>query len=108
MVDKRTSVRYNVYTLTVRATYMSTYEKVEAFNRLTELQEEMNESIRETEQIMRKQFPYEYRNAEAYWIAHLKTALGNHGFTNSTRSPTFLSCLNKLEDNVYDNELDDS
>jgi len=73
--------------------------KEQAFNRLVELREEMEDNIREVEQLMRKNFSHEYGNAEVYWIAHTKTALGNMGY--HTYSTTFSGCLESLEEEVY-------
>jgi len=58
--------------------------------------------IRETEQLMRKEFRGEYMNAEVYWIAHVKNALGNMGY--QTHSTTFSSALESIEGEVYDVE----
>ena len=52
-------------------------QKVEAFERLMELREEMAVAVQEVEGIMRQEFKHEYHNAEAYWIAHIKSALGD-------------------------------
>ena len=76
--------------------------KEQAFNRLVEIREEMEDMIRETEQLMRKEFSYEYQNAEVYWIAHMKTAMGNMGYR--TYSTTFSSALESIEGEVYDVE----
>jgi len=76
--------------------------KEQAFNRLVEIREEMEEMIRETEQLMRKEFRGEYTNAEVYWIAHIKNALGGMG--HHTHSTTFYSALESIEGEVYDVE----
>ena len=78
-----------------------------AFNRLVEIREEMEEMIRETEQLMRKNFRGEYVNAEVYWIAHIKNALGGMGY--HTHSSTFLSALNSIEgeEDSYEEEEED-
>jgi hypothetical protein len=76
--------------------------KEQAFNRLVEIREEMEDMIRETEQLMRKEFSYEYQNAEVYWIAHIKNALGNMGY--HTYSTTFYGALESIEGEVYDVE----
>ena len=79
--------------------------KEQAFNRLVEIREEMEDMIRETEQLMRKEFRGEYMNAEVYWIAHVKNALGNMGY--QTHSTTFSSALESIEGEVYDVEDED-
>ena len=79
--------------------------KEQAFNRLVEIREEMEDMIRETEQLMRKEFSYEYQNAEVYWIAHIKNALGNMGY--HTYSTTFYGALESIEGEVYDVEDED-
>ena len=76
--------------------------KEQAFNRLVEIREEMEDMIRETEQLMRKEFRGEYMNAEVYWIAHVKNALGNMGY--HTHSTTFAGALESIEDEVYETE----
>lgn len=73
--------------------------------RLLELREEMEENIREVESIMRKEFRGEYINAEVYWIAHIKNALGGMGY--HTHSTTFQSALESLEEEVYEREEDE-
>ena len=73
--------------------------KEQAFNRLVEIREEMEDMIRETEQLMRKEFRGEYINAEVYWIAHMKNALGGMGY--HTHSTTFQSALESIEGEVY-------
>ena len=76
--------------------------KEQAFNRLVEIREEMEEMIRETEQLMRKEFSHEYQNAEVYWIAHMKTAMGGMGY--HTYSTTFAGALESIEGEVYETE----
>jgi hypothetical protein len=76
--------------------------KEQAFNRLVEIREEMEDMIRETEKLMRKEFSYEYQNAEVYWIAHMKTAMGNMGY--HTYSTTFAGALESIEGEVYETE----
>lgn len=71
-------------------------------DRLQELREEMEANIREVESIMRKEFRGEYMNAEVYWIAHIKNALGGMGY--HTYSTTFQSALESLEDEVYEQD----
>jgi hypothetical protein len=71
----------------------------EKLNRLVEIREEMEELIRETESIMRKEFHSEYQNAEVYWIAHIKNAIGGMGY--HTYSTTFTGALEALEGEVY-------
>jgi len=78
--------------------------KEQAFNRLVEIREEMEDMIRETEQLMRKEFRGEYTNAEVYWIAHIKNALGNMGY--HTYSTTFYGALESIEGEVYEEEIE--
>ena len=77
-------------------------QKVEAFERLQEIREEMVELIQETQELMRAEFKHEYQNAGAYWIPHIKSALGDMGYP--TYSTTFSSALGSLEDAVYEVE----
>lgn len=74
--------------------------KIEAFNRLMEIRDQMQELIGETESIVRSEFPKDYPNAEAYWIAHIKSALGGYGY--HTYSSTFESALDYYERQVYE------
>lgn len=76
--------------------------KEQAFNRLVEIREEMEDMIRETEKLMRKNFEHEYQNAEVYWIAHIKSALGDMGY--HTYSTTFKVALESMEDEVYEED----
>ena len=78
-----------------------------AFDRLVEIQDQMEEMIRETEQLMRENFRSEYVNAEVYWIAHIKNALGGMGY--HTHSSTFLSALNSIEgkEDTYNEDEED-
>lgn len=69
--------------------------KYEAFERLNEIFEEMDALISEVDSLTRSEFPYEYENARVYWIAHIKSALGNYGY--HTYSTTFNSFLESLE-----------
>lgn len=78
--------------------------KVEVFERLQEIREEMAELIHETENLMRSDFKSEYHNAEAYWIAHIKSALGDMGYP--TYSTTFFSALESIEGEVYEGEYE--
>ena len=73
--------------------------KYEAFQRLNELFEQMDALISEVDDLTRSEFPYEYENARSYWIAHIKSALGNHGYY--TYSTTFQSFLEELEKKFY-------
>jgi hypothetical protein len=77
-------------------------DKIEAFHRLFALRDQIEAAIDEVSTIMRKDFPYEYQNAEVYWIAHIKSALGGYGY--STYSTTFQSALESLEEELYDDE----
>lgn len=67
---------------------MSRYESLD---RLNDIHQEMSRLIEEAEGLVRADFPESYPNAEAYWLAHLKCALGGHGY--HTYSTTFLSFL---------------
>lgn len=78
-------------------------KRIQQFERLQQLREEMVEQLREVEDIMREDFAHEYTNAEVYWIAHIKNALGGMGYY--THSTTFESALESIEQQVYDNAL---
>jgi hypothetical protein len=80
-------------------------QKVEAFERLMELREEMAVAVQEVEGIMRQEFKHKYQNAEAYWIAHIKSALGDMGYP--TYSTTFHGALESMEEEVYEGEEKD-
>ena len=80
-------------------------QKVEALQRLIEIREEMAELIHETQDLVRTEFPGDYPNAESYWIAHIKCALGDMGYP--TYSTTFHGALESIEGEVYDVEDED-
>jgi len=77
-------------------------QKVEALQRLIEIREEMAELIHETQDLVRTEFPGNYSNAEAYWIAHIKSALGDMGYP--TYSTTFMTFLEGNEEGAYEDE----
>ena len=77
-------------------------QKLEALQRLIEIREEMAELIHETQDLVRTEFPGNYSNAEAYWIAHIKSALGDMGYP--TYSTTFHGALESMEEEVYEGE----
>lgn len=76
--------------------------KYEAFERLNEIFEEMDVLISEVDELTRCEFPEVYPNAKSYWIAHIKSALGNHGY--HTYSTTFHSFLESLEEEMNEME----
>jgi len=76
--------------------------KYEAFQRLNELFEQMDALIFDVDRIIRHEFPEDYPNAKSYWIAHIKSALGNHGY--HTYSTTFHSFLESLEEEMNEME----
>ena len=76
--------------------------KYEAFQRLNDIFEEMNALISEVESLTRSEFPYEYENARAYWIGHIKSALGNHNYP--TYSTTFESALRFIDEEMNEME----
>lgn len=80
------------------------YDKVENFHRLFDLRDKISDALYEVERIMKNEFPSEYQNAEVYWIAHIKSALGGYGY--HTYSTTFLSALEVLEEEIYGREED--
>ena len=75
-------------------------DKLMAFERLMAIKEEMDELIQEVEHTVRTVFPYDYENARSYWIAHIKSALGGHGY--HTYSTTFESALEIYEEEAYE------
>jgi len=76
--------------------------KYEAFQRLNEIFEQMDALISEVDYLTRHEFPEDYPNASSYWIAHIKSALGNYGY--HTYSTTFHSFLESLEEEFDDEE----
>jgi len=56
---------------------MSTkYQKTESFNRLIEINEEIENLVSEADRIIRNDFKFEYNRASSYWIGHINSALG--------------------------------
>ena len=77
-------------------------QQAEAFQRLVEIREEMVELIQETQHLVRSDFKSDYPNAEAYWIAHIKCALGDMGYP--TYSSTFSQFLEGNEEGAYEDD----
>ena len=78
--------------------------KSQALERLMELREDMDDAIREASDIIRQEFNGEYASANSYWIAHIKSALGDENYP--TYSPTMSSTLNRIEEEVYEEDED--
>ncbi|MCA1806862.1 MAG: hypothetical protein LC687_03220 [Actinobacteria bacterium] len=76
--------------------------KSQAFERLMELREDMDDAIREASDIIRQEFNSEYASANSYWIAHIKSALGDENYP--TYSPTMTSTLVNIEEDTYEEE----
>jgi len=81
---------------------MSQQQKAESFQRLVEIREEMAELVHEAQNLVRQDFRNDYSNAEAYWLAHLKCALGDMGYP--TYSTTFSKFLESNEEEAYEDE----
>lgn len=78
----------------------SSYDKSEALDDLMELKNQMDQLVSQIEDTLRSTFPEQYESARVYWLAHIKSALGEHGY--STTSPTFTSTLEEIEGTTYD------
>lgn len=80
-------------------------QKAEAFQRLVEIREEIDELIHEAADLVRSEFRSDYANADSYWIPHIKSALGSDNYP--TYSPTFQSFLESNEEEAFEEEDED-
>lgn len=64
--------------------------------------EEMNQSLEGVERIVQQYMPGRYRNLEAYTFAHIKNAIGGHGYM--TRNTTLTDLVEELREEDYDDE----
>jgi len=77
-------------------------EKVNAFDRLLAIRNEMDELIYEADTLVRADFKRQYPNASGYWIAHIKSALGNSEYP--TYATTFDKFLEEAEEEAFEEE----
>lgn len=84
---------------------MNKLDKIDSLNRLMEIRDQMGELISEADDLVRREFPYDYPNASSYWLAHIKCSLGGYGY--HTYSTTFLSALESYEEECYDDEREE-
>ena len=80
-------------------------QKAESFQRLVEVREEIAQLVEEAQHLVRTDFKDDYSNAEGYWLAHIKCALGDMGY--HTYNTTFSGFLRSNDEAAYEDEEED-
>lgn len=81
-------------------------DKYEAIASLNDIYEEMGRLIYQADELIRREFPYEYENARSYWLAQLMSARGGYGY--HTYATTMLSCLEGLEESLREDKSEEA
>ena len=74
--------------------------------RLVEIQQEMEELIKESERLIRKNFKDEYNRASGYWIGHINSALGVEGSAMSMCS--MLDTITSIKESLNDDDEEEA
>jgi len=61
---------------------VSQNEMIEALDSMIDLKNQLDDIVDELEQIIRRTFPRNYSRAQAYWLGHMKSAIGGYGYSS--------------------------
>ena len=76
----------------------------ELANELEQQLGQLNSTLETIEHLVRSRLPSEYRNMESYTFAHIKAALGGHGYAENRMSKSINTLIEDLREHGYEDE----